>query len=410
MRVNKNVIENLYNDAGYERTKKLKNTGKKKRVVIQNYEYENPLNFEIKAKVKGNGEIYNTYVLVKEGEIEDVSCTCLDYYNHYGVCKHSLATVLTFVDEGNNYSLEDEQQEIENETADTEEIKEQGFELFEDMIENKAIESENKLSTKNISNSNTTQNEYRIFNQMVSIFYNEELEDLEEEETELKTQGSVKLEPSIYYDKFTGEMKLEFKIGKTKMYKIKNLSEFYTRMLNKENYSYGKNLKFVHIKENFEEESQKLLDFLMKYAEIIKYANSNSNSNYRFYGNALSETSIILSNSGIDDLFEILKGKEILVKREYTENLVEFTEEKPDIEFILNKLGKDQYEIVPSIDIYKVSIIIGKKYKYVLSEKKLYRCTKEFENSNLKMLEIFRQNYMTEVKLGKKNYLSYFLS
>ena len=30
MRVNKNVIENLYNDAGYERTKKLKNTGKKK--------------------------------------------------------------------------------------------------------------------------------------------------------------------------------------------------------------------------------------------------------------------------------------------------------------------------------------------------------------------------------------------
>ena len=97
------------------------------------------------------------------------------------------------------------------------------------MIENKAIESENKLSTKNISNSNTTQNEYRIFNQMVSIFYNEELEDLEEEETELKTQGSVKLEPSIYYDKFTGEMKLEFKIGKTKMYKIKNLSEFYTR-------------------------------------------------------------------------------------------------------------------------------------------------------------------------------------
>lgn len=402
MRVNKNVIENLYNDAGYERTKKAQKYRKEKRVVIQNYEYENPLNFEIKAKVKGNGEIYNTYVLVKEGEIEDVSCTCLDYYNHYGVCKHSLATVLTFVDEGNNYSLEDEQQEIENETADTEEIKEQGFELFEDMIENKTIESENKLSTKNISNPNTTQNEYRIFNQMVSIFYNEELEDVEEEETELKTQGSVKLEPSIYYDKFTGEMKVEFKIGKTKMYKIKNLSEFYTRTLNKENYSYGKNLKFVHIKENFEEESQKLLDFLMKYAEIIKYANSNSNSNYRFYGNALSETSIILSNSGIDDLFEILKGKEILVKREYTENLVEFTEEKPDIEFILNKLGKDQYEIVPSIDIYKVSIIIGKKYKYVLSEKKLYRCTKEFENSNLKMLEIFRQNYMTEVKLGKK--------
>ena len=58
MRVNKNVIENLYNDAGYERTKKAQKYRKEKRVAIQNYEYENPLNFEIKAKVKGNGEIY----------------------------------------------------------------------------------------------------------------------------------------------------------------------------------------------------------------------------------------------------------------------------------------------------------------------------------------------------------------
>ena len=43
--------------------------------------------------------------------------------------------------------------------------------------------------------------------------------------------------------------------------------------------------------------------------KIIKYANSNSNTNYRYYGKALSETSIILGNSGIDDLFEILKEK-----------------------------------------------------------------------------------------------------
>ena len=196
MRVNKNVIENLYNDAGYERTKKAQKYRQQKRVSIQNYEYENPLNFEIKAKVKGNGEIYNTYVLVKDGEIEDVSCTCPDYYNYYGVCKHSLATVLTFIDEGNNRRSLTEylQPEDENDTVRQEEIKGQSFEVFENellesssienrKIGNEILENGNEILYKNTVNANTTQNEYRIFNQMVSIFYNEELEDVEEEET-----------------------------------------------------------------------------------------------------------------------------------------------------------------------------------------------------------------------------------
>ena len=407
MQVNKNVIENLYNDAGYERTKIAQKYRREKRVTIQNYEYENPLNFEIKAKVKGNGEIYNTYVLVKYGEIEDVSCTCPDYYNHYGVCKHSLATVLTFIDEGNDrYSLEDYlQPENGDNTVKKEEIKETGFELFEDKLEelsieeaemeNNILEKRNQIVHKNTINSNITQNEYKIFNQMVNIFYNEELEDIESEQLEIKHQGTIKLEPSIYYDKFTGEMKLEFKIGKTKMYKIKNLSEFYTRMLNKENYSYGKNLKFVHVTENFEEESQELLSFLMKYAEIIKYANSNSNSNYRFYGNALSETSIILSNSGIDDLFEILKGKEILVKREYTENLVQFTEEKPDIEFVLNKLEKAGVNMKSLESENSDNRFEGKTYNEIAVEKGISVKTVEaYMTKALKFLRCELKDYL----------------
>ena len=197
-------------------------------------------------------------------------------------------------------------------------------------------------------------------------------------------------------------MKVEFKIGNKKMYKIKSISEFYTRMLNKELYRYGQKLQFVHTKESFEKESLPLLEFLMKYAEIIKYANSNSNSNYRFYGNALSETNIILSNSGIDDLFEILKGKKVSFQKEYNQTEIEFTEEQPNIEFKLVKKDEENYEIIPNIEIYKISILKGKQYKYILDENKLYRCNKKFEKSNLKLLEIFRQNYMTEVMLGKE--------
>ncbi len=367
MLVNKNIIQNLCDDAGISRTRKAREYKEEERVDIIDYDYQNALNFDIRGNVYG-GQEYHTYLSVKNGEIQDITCTCQDYYNHYGVCKHTLAMILTFA-ENDKLSIQ---------------------------------KAEEKDKILNQVNTPSSYDKYRGFKQIVNIFYNEEIESIEEEETELKEQGTIKLEPEIFYDKFTGDMKVEFKIGNKKMYKIKSLSEFYTRMLNKELYRYGQKLQFVHTKESFEKESLPLLDFLIKYAEIIKYANSNSNSNYRFYGNALSETNIILSNSGIDDLFDILKGKKVKFQKEYNQTEIEFTEEQPNIEFKLIKKDEDNYEIVPNIEIYKISILKGKQYKYVLDENKLYRCNKKFEKSNLKLLEIFRQNYMTEIMLGKE--------
>lgn len=241
---------------------------------------------------------------------------------------------------------------------------------------------------------------HRNFKQIVNIFYNEEIDGINIEE-KIKKPGTIKIEPKVFYDKFSGDMKIEFKIGNKKMYKIKNLAEFYTRMLNKEFYRYGEKLQFIHTEEVFEEDSRKLLEFIMKYAEIIKYANSNSNSNYKYYGKALSETSIIVGNSAIDDLFEVLKGRKIDFQRDYNSEIVEFTEEQPIIEFKLAKVDEEHYRITPNIEIYNVTIIKGKNYKYLLDNNKLYRCTKEFENTNLKLLELFRQNYITEVNFGK---------
>lgn len=329
------------------------------RVEIINTEYKNSKNFEINGIVVGS-EAYKTYIVVQDGEIEDITCNCQDYYNHYGVCKHTLATVMTFAE-------------------DTSRVPEEE------------------------NNSSKLNNQYRNFKQIVNTFYNEEIEEIEqEEEITLKNKGTIKLEPKIIYDKFSGDMKIEFKMGNKKMYKIKDLAEFYTRMIEKEFYKYGEKLQFVHTREMFEEDSKPLLDFILQYAEIIKYANSNSNSNYRYYGKALSDTSIILGNSGIDDIFQVLKGKKVAFQKDYNTEEIELTEEQPNIEFRLKKMSEDQYVITPNIEIFNVTIMKGKDYRYVLLNKKLHRCTKEFEKTNLKLLELFRQNYMTEVLLGKQ--------
>lgn len=242
---------------------------------------------------------------------------------------------------------------------------------------------------------------YKNFKNIVNIFYNEELQGIEETEDKIRTPGTIKIEPKIFYDKFSKDMKVEFKIGNKKMYKIKDLSLFYTMMMNKEFYRYGEKLKFTHTLDAFEDESKPLLDFIMKYAEIIKYANSNSNSNFKYYGKALSDTSIIIGNSAMDDLFESLKGRKIAFQKDYNISEIEFAEENPDIEFELKKIDDNNYIIEPNVDIYKVNIITGKKYKYIIDENKIYRCTKKFEKAQLKLLELYRDNYITELKLGK---------
>lgn len=248
----------------------------------------------------------------------------------------------------------------------------------------------------------------RAFKQIITTFYNEEIEAIDANPAILKEKEKIQLEPKIIYDKLTNTMKIEFKIGNKKMYKIKDLSQFYTSMTNQELYKYGDKLQFVHTKEMFTEDSQKLLDFILKYAELIKYANSNSNSNYRYYGKALNESSIVVGNTGIDELFEILEGKQIAFQKDSKPMNVTFMQAEPEIKFYLKRIKKNQYHIVANEDIFKISILKGNKYKYLLDEYRLYRCSKEFEKTTLRLLELFRQNYMTELTLGEEELFSFF--
>ena len=381
MLVNHEILEDLYKDAGEGRKQRAIEYQKQERVKIKNIEYENSMNFSLSAIVVGN-EVYKTYISIKNGIVEDVTCTCEDYYNHYGICKHTLATVLEFI---NNPQYVEQ---YVDKSSKNEEKLDNSHNIFE----------QTKLEPS----------AYRNFKQIVNSFYQEEVEGISDEEDEIKQKGTIKIEPTIYYDKFSGDLKVEFKIGNKKMYKIKNLADFYTRMLNKENYKYGQKLEFVHTRDAFTEESKPLLDFILKYAEIIKYANSNSNSNFRYYGKALNETNILVGNTGIDDLFEVLKGKKVEFNKDYSAREIEFTEEEPKLDFILKKNKEGNFVIYPDKEIYEITILRGKLYKYILMDKKLYKCSKEFERTSLKLLELFRQNYVTEIEFGEEELTEFF--
>ena len=157
----------------------------------------------------------------------------------------------------------------------------------------------------------------------------------------MNTTGDILLSPRLIYNYNSKELKVDFKIGNEdkKMYKLKNLVEFYDKMQENQTFKYGLKLEFIHTKEAFSKDSQKILDFILKYAEIIKYANESTST---FYTSLLNTSYIVLSNTGLDDFFEAMKDSSCIFENEYGENELKFIDNEPDIKFeIKEKFSKN---------------------------------------------------------------------
>ncbi len=248
---------------------------------------------------------------------------------------------------------------------------------------------------------------YSVLKQILKEFYNTS-EAKENVHNEIKNlDGGVKIEPKLIYNRYTNNLKLEIKIGTKQFYKVKSLPEFYDKFISNERFKYGSKLEFVHTKEAFCKEDQKLLEFVLKYAEIIKYANEAS-TGYNYYTKRLGEDSIILSNSGLDELFEAMIGKSAYFEDMLDKKIIFFEDEDPKIEFELKKSTEKEYTIKPNIDIYSYKIYNGKNYVYFLLDNKLYRVNRKFENTVLKLLEILKLNFTTEIRIPQEKLTEFF--
>ena len=251
---------------------------------------------------------------------------------------------------------------------------------------------------------NKNEEQYKIFKQVVHTFYHNSNEQAKEVQSKV---NNLIIEPKLIYDTFNKTLKAEFKIGNSQLYKIKSLPEFFERMLNHTEYKYGSKLEFIHKKNAFIQEDLALLEYILKYAEIIKYSNETVGS-YGKYMRTMSNEYITISNTGLDEIFDVLKNRKVLFKRNVTDLEILFEDKNPDIEFIVNRENED-FAIIPNIDAFSYDVLQGYEYTYVLTQKSLYRCDKNFTNTVLKLLEIFRENYTSKIRF-KRNEFSNFCS
>ena len=369
MIVNPQVLKELKDVAGSDREERAEDYVNRKRVNIKKVIYDNINNFEVRSKVRGNQDIYDVYIKVMQGEIENIECTCEDYHKHYATCKHILATALEF-NKNENY--------VRIFSGDKEE-KQSDIEVYK------------KYTKKD--------EKYRNFKQLINTFYPGSQEEKEELKNKIEPH-SIKIEPKLIYNSYLKTLKLEVKIGDKQLYKIKNFSEFYDRMLKKEFYRYGSKLEFVHEKDVFDLNSIKLLEFILKYSEIIKYANEATNQ-YTYYGRTMEDSYITISNSGMDELFEALEGKEVLYQKEGKEEKVLFLKAIPNIKFSIKEDTRNEYYLCTNIDDYEYELIEGKEYTYFEQGNILYRCDEKFKNTTLKLLQVFKNNLTNSITFPK---------
>ena len=370
MLVNNEIITELYENAGDTRYQKALEYVKDKRVTITNVNYENKNNFELAATVKGSNGTYNVYAKIGEGEIKDIKCSCPDNTQNYCTCKHILAMFIEFIDNS----------------------------IYEELYANQPVKK----------HETNTKMDHRGFKQMITAFYNTEVEIIDEEEEVIKERKNIKIVHSIILDSYYKEMKVEFKLGIDKFYKIKSLSDFYTSMINKENLKYGNKLEFIHTRENFAKESLPILDFVLKHAEVIKYVNSSGNAGYRYYGKVLSDNCIILSNTGIDEFFEIVKGKNLEIVQDGEKGKIAFIPGIPNIKFKLTEVADGEFALTQKEDVFEYHVLEGKEYIYIILDEYIYRCDKNYKNTVIKLLEIYKKNFIREIRFNKKELPDFF--
>lgn len=223
----------------YARGVEIYNAGKIRKFQVE--EMKNNL-WCITAQVKGSSRnVYNVGLVYDSemNELTDSFCGCPAYYTYDNLCKHCVAVLLQFVD----YEQRHPAVFVNQNPWETEQNPPSVL-----------TRPETTPALKGLLMKRFAERAFPMTYQEIC--------------------GRVRLEP--YLECWEDAAVVEFRIGITKMYVLKDVFEFRKHMMSMEEYSYGKNLTFPHVRGAFTEES-------LRYAEFILYWTGNNEEQYRTY-------------------------------------------------------------------------------------------------------------------------------
>lgn len=214
-------------------------------------------------------------------------------------------------------------------------------------------------------------------------------------------EGSIMLKPILFLSG-DEDIGIEFTIGNKRQYVVKDVYELAFNIENKIKVNYGKNLEFDHDISGFEKESRPLAVFLRDEVESYRQIISKSNG---YYYNTLKGRAFKILPFSFDNFFKLFDGMTIDCNGfKYPYNTLTFVNKDPEVEFYINE--EDNKQSYLSTNLYISFKISSKQYTYIIIDDKLYKCSKEFENTilpavNKIMSQPTKSITLTEEHMGK---------
>lgn len=307
----------------------------------------------IYAAVQGSGR--NVYDVdleynMEEGQLQNAHCTCPAFREYEGLCKHCVAVLCEYADY------------LESQEAvwQYEQKKEESLLKLQSM---KGLN--NKLSAGEGWKPRTTP--------AIKAFLSQQQLKSTLPIAQENIFGRVHLEPSLTC--MDNMVYLEFKIGTSYMYVLKDVFAFADALQKKEKFAYGQKLEFIHDIEVFDGASRKLVEFIQSWTaqNRIKYMQIS------YYGSPYTDATmklrkVPLTTGDLELFLEAVGDREFEAEISgMGEKLWHVTEDS--LSRTMKITGQEQ-----GIDV-EVNYLFGFqgiKYNIYFSKGKIYKVSREF--------------------------------
>lgn len=221
----------------------------------------------------------------------------------------------------------------------------------------------------------------------------------------------VMLEPVLERD-YDG-LKLGARVGKDKLYQVKNLPQFVSDVEAKERMKLGTKTEIDFSAARFDDHSEKLYQYMRQVITEEKRRGWYSHGSFRSYENTAETIKgrISLYGRRLDDFFDLAKGEKVSFSDKSGgrtwKTTLQFQEENPEIELVITQ-ETDEKGIFQGVRI-KGSVpemLQGLNYRYYLSENTLNRISPE-KLEKLQPLLNMAEGGKLSMQIGRR-YLSEF--
>lgn len=198
----------------------------------------------------------------------------------------------------------------------------------------------------------------------------------------------ARLVPRLIPDSFGSYPRFSFRVGREKLYVVKDILEFLRRVFRKECYSYGKGLTLDHRLGSFDEFSQNAILLLMdQYPEFC--SGSDEPGVFRVYWDAPAgaKNTILLRGTAFDRWFDLLQGQPVETGEK--DRAIRFCREDPKVRLRLKKRA-DSVELLPHVTGH-YDFFGSPQSLYALGKTELLRCSGDFRQKLAPLLR-YRQD------------------